>query len=99
MRASAARLNGLRKKSQMGDLPWESGPSGPRKACRINAGFSPCARLSEANGLFPQPLKASPDTNPFFSKLMGLSGGARNLTARLVCKEIPLRRVIQGRAF
>ena len=47
-----ASLYRLRKKSQIGDLPWKSGPSGPRKAFRINAGFSPCARLSEANGLF-----------------------------------------------
>jgi len=38
-------------------FPWKSGPSGPRKAHGINAGFSPCGRVWRANGLFPQPAR------------------------------------------
>jgi hypothetical protein len=38
-------------------ITWKSGLSGPRKPRQINARFSPCARLSSANCVFPQSAK------------------------------------------
>ena len=49
--------NRLQKKSGMQAVPWKSGASAPRKAFRINAGFSPCGRPFSANGAFPQPAR------------------------------------------
>ena len=45
----------LLKNSRMCASPWKSGPSGPRKALGMSAGFSPWGRLFSAKRVIPQP--------------------------------------------
>jgi hypothetical protein len=59
-------LPSLLKNSRPLVAPWKSGASAPRKAFKINPGFSPSVRLSRRRGAFQktrsalQALKATP---------------------------------------
>jgi uncharacterized protein len=50
-------LAGLRENSQIGEVPWKSGASAPRKASKISAGFSPSGRILRPRRVFPQPVR------------------------------------------
>jgi hypothetical protein len=54
------RLPEVAEKFGVLTFPWKSGPSGPRKAHGINAGFSPCGRLWRVHEFFPQPVPVVP---------------------------------------